>query len=43
MEYVKIWNNTDWTVRATWDGYIDNRHNLTFNNSFTLNANEIYN
>jgi len=39
-EYVKIWNSTDWNVTATWGGYIEGWHNLTFNNSFTLYANE---
>ena len=43
-EYVKIWNNTTgWNVTATWNGYIGDWHNLTFNNSFTLYANETYN
>jgi len=42
-EYVKIWNSTDWNVTATWDGYAGDWHNITFNNSFTLNANETYN
>jgi parallel beta-helix repeat protein len=41
-EYVKIWNST-WNVTATWDGYGADWHNLTFNNSFTLYANETYN
>jgi hypothetical protein len=43
-EYVKIWNGTTgWNVTATWSGYVDDWHNLTFNNSFTLYANETYN
>ncbi len=42
-EYVKIWNSTDWNVTATWNGYTGDWHNLTFNNSFTLYANETYN
>jgi hypothetical protein len=42
-EYVKIWNSTDWTVTATWNGYTGDWHNITFNNSFTLYANETYN
>ena len=43
-EYVKIWNSTTWwNVTATWDGYTGDWHNLTFNNSFTLYANETYN
>jgi hypothetical protein len=43
-EYVKIWNSTTgWNVTATWNGCIDDWHNVTFNSSFTLYANEIYN
>jgi hypothetical protein len=43
-EYVKIWNSTTgWNVTAHWNGYIGDWHNLTFNNSFTLYANETYN
>ncbi len=43
-EHIKIWNNaTGWNFTATWDGYIGDWHNLTFNNSFTLYANETYN
>ena len=42
-EYVKIWNSTDWNETATWNGYTGDWHNLTFNNSFTLYANETYN
>jgi parallel beta-helix repeat protein len=42
-ESVKIWNSTNWNVTATWNGYSSDWHNLTFNNSFTLYANETYN
>jgi hypothetical protein len=43
-EYVKIWNSTTgWNVTATWDGYIGDWHNITFNSSFTLYANGTYN
>jgi hypothetical protein len=42
-EYVKIWNNTDWNVTARWNGYSGDWSNITFNNSFTLYANETYN
>jgi NitT/TauT family transport system substrate-binding protein len=43
-EYIKIWNSiTGWNVTATWNGYKDDWHNLSFNNSFTLYANETYN
>ncbi|MGC9443885.1 MAG: hypothetical protein ACP5E9_02980 [Candidatus Methanospirareceae archaeon] len=30
-------------AEAYWDGYVDDWHNLTFNNPFTLYANETYN
>jgi len=42
-ESIKIWNSTGWNVTATWNGYTGDWHNLTFNNSFTLDANETYN
>ena len=43
-EYVKIWNSiTGWNVTATWNGYTGDWHNITFNNSFTLYANQTYN
>jgi parallel beta-helix repeat protein len=42
-EYFKIWNSTGWNVTATWNGYTGDWHNLTFNNSFTLYANQTYN
>ncbi|MGC9443463.1 MAG: right-handed parallel beta-helix repeat-containing protein [Candidatus Methanospirareceae archaeon] len=41
-EYVKIWNNTGWNVTAMWAGYTGDWHNLSFNSSFTLYANETY-
>ena len=43
-EYIKIWNSTTgWNVTVSWNGYTDNWHNIIFNNSFTLYANETYN
>jgi len=43
-EYVKIWNSTTgWNVTATWTGFKGDWHNLTFNNSFPLFANQTYN
>jgi hypothetical protein len=43
-EYVKIWNSTTgWNVTARWNGYTGDWQNLTFNNSFTLYANQTYN
>ena len=41
-EYVKIWNST-WNVTANWTGYGGDWHNISFNTSFTLKANESYN
>ena len=41
-EYARIWNST-LDVNATWNGYKGDWHNITFNKSFTLVANEIYN
>jgi len=42
-EYIKIWNRSEWSVTANWHGYKDNRHNISFDNSFTLQAGETYN
>jgi len=42
-ESVKIWNSTNWNVTATWNGYVGDWHNLTFNESFVLYQNETYN
>ncbi len=41
-EYARIWNDT-LDVNATWNGYTGDWHNITFNESFTLVANETYN
>ncbi len=41
-EYVKIWNST-WNVTANWSGYGGDWHNIIFDTSFTLKANESYN
>ncbi len=41
-EYVRIWGNGVDAV-ATWNGYTGDWHNITFNNSFTLYANQTYN
>jgi len=35
--------HTEYAVEASWNGYTGDWHNLTFNNSFTLYANETYN
>ena len=42
-EYMKIWNSSDWNVTARWDGYSGDWHNLSFDNSFTLEEGETYN
>jgi len=41
-EYVRIWNST-LDVNATWNGYVDDWHNISFNEPFTLVKDEIYN
>ncbi len=41
-EYAKIWNST-LDVIAIWDGYKGDWHNISFNDTFTLFANETYN
>jgi hypothetical protein len=42
-EYVRIWNSTEWNVTATWNGYFGDWNHVSFNESFTLYANETYN
>jgi len=42
-EYIKIWNTSNWNVTATWNGYAGDWHNISFNEFFTLQANEKYN
>jgi hypothetical protein len=42
-EYVRIWKGSEEIAEKTWNGYTGDWHNLTFNNSFTLCANETYN
>jgi hypothetical protein len=42
-ESVKIWNSTGWNVTATWNGYVGDWHNISFDDSFTLYANHTYN
>jgi hypothetical protein len=42
-EYAKIYNKS-WSIETLpWTGYVEDWHNITFNNSFTLYANETYN
>ena len=42
-EYARIWNNSGLDRIATWSGYKDNWHNITFNETFVLYKGEIYN
>ena len=42
-KYARIYNDTGFIVEAHWNGYTGDWHNLTFNHSFTLYANETYN
>jgi hypothetical protein len=42
-EYAKIWNNTGWNVTAHWSGYVEDWHNITFDDTFTLYKNKTYN
>jgi hypothetical protein len=42
-EYLKIWKGSEVIAERTWNGYTGDWHNLTFDNSFTLYANETYN
>ena len=42
-EYIKIWNATGWNVSASWEGYVGDWHNISFDASFTLKAGEPYN
>ncbi|MBC8521646.1 MAG: hypothetical protein H8D26_06620 [Methanomicrobia archaeon] len=42
-EYIKIWNTSNWNVTATWNGYVDDWHEISFNELFILQANEKYN
>jgi hypothetical protein len=40
-EYFKIWNTT-WNATATWKGYKSDWHNVTFDKTVVLRANETY-
>jgi len=42
-EYVEIWNATGWTVNASWKGYKDDWHIISFDERFTLEAGKTYN
>ena len=41
-EYIKIWNDSDWNVTASWQGYKDDWRNISFDSNFTLEAGENY-
>jgi hypothetical protein len=41
-EYARIWNST-LDVNATWNGYIGDWHNISFNKTFTLVKDKTYN
>jgi len=41
-EYARIWNSS-LDVNATWNGYVDDWHNISFNEPFTLVKDEVYN
>ena len=44
IEHIKIWiDNTFWNVTATWEGYVGDWHNISFNELFMLEANIAYN
>ena len=42
-EYVKIWRGSEVIAEKTWSGYLGDWHTITFDESFTLYANETYN
>jgi parallel beta-helix repeat protein len=42
-KYVKIWRGSEVIAEKTWNGYTGDWHNISFNTSFTLYANETYN
>jgi hypothetical protein len=42
-EYARIWNTSGTIAEAYWNGYAGEWENITFNETFTLYANETYN
>ena len=42
-EYVRIWNNSGLDVKASWNGYVGDWHNISFSEPFTLIPNKTYN
>ena len=43
LEYVRIWNGPLTIAEESWNGYTDDWHNISFNNSFVLYKDETYN
>ena len=41
-EYARIWNST-WNATATWNGYVDDWHNISFDKPVVLLPNKTYN
>ncbi|NQE45265.1 hypothetical protein C5S31_04485 [ANME-1 cluster archaeon GoMg2] len=41
-EYIKIRNDSDWNITASWQGYKDDWRNISFDSNFTLEAGENY-
>ncbi len=41
-EYVRIWNTTGFNATAYWNGYVGDWHNITFDKTVVLLANETY-
>ena len=41
-EYARIWNST-WNATATWEGYVGDWHNISFDKTVVLLAGESYN
>ncbi|MEA2074704.1 MAG: fibronectin type III domain-containing protein [Euryarchaeota archaeon] len=42
-KYARIWNNSGLDVNASWNGYVGDWHNISFDKTFTLVADETYN
>ncbi len=41
-EYARIWNNSGLDVNASWNGYVGDWHNISFDKTVVLLANETY-
>jgi hypothetical protein len=42
-EYIRIYNGSGTIAEASWNGYVEDWHNISFAKSFTLEAGKIYN